>query len=344
MRFASLSLLLVLAGCGGDPETQTVTAEERAALPGLVYESDASGTRGAYRLDLATGESIRLSDPDQNEVPLAVSPDGAGLVLGRAVGEGEHALEQLVLVDGDSLRALTPPTRRARNPSWSDDGRWITFESDLASTSDLFRVARDGSATERLTDNPEGNYEPHAAPGGAILFVSSRDMNAETYRMQADGSGQTRLPGSPRDEWAPRLSPDGQRLVLLTRERGIDELILARPDGLDRQRLGATREMADAEEVLETSPAWHPDGRRIAYVTLSRSGDRTVWAVDVETREHQRLAEGWDPAWSPDGSALAFVSDRHGTPDLFLLRADGTGLTRLTSSPGADTRPLWLPL
>ena len=57
-----------------------------------------------------------------------------------------------------------------------------------------------------------------------------------------------------------------------------------------------------------------------------------------------RLAEGWDPAWSPDGSALAFVSDRHGSPDLFLLRADGTGLTRLTSSPGVETRPLWLPL
>jgi len=173
MRIASLSLLVALAGCGG-AEAPTFSAEERAALPSLVYESDASGTRGAYRLDLATGESTRLSGPDQDEVPLAVSPDGTGLVIGRAVGEGEHALEQLVLLDGDSLRTLTPPTRRARNPAWSEDGRWITFESDLASTSDLFRIARDGGEVERLTDNPEGNYEPHAAPGGQSTGLPSR--------------------------------------------------------------------------------------------------------------------------------------------------------------------------
>ena len=355
LRLLPFALAAVLVACADGSDE--IPADERAALPPIAFESDRDGARGAYRLDLATGEAVRLGDPAEDEVPLAVSPDGSAVVLGRTVRDGDLALEQLVLVDGDSIRTLTPPTRRARNPAWSPDSRWITFESDLASTSDLFRIARDGATAERLTDNPEGNFEPHTAPGGAILFVSSRDMNAEAYRMEGDGSAQTRLPGSPRDDWAPRLSPDGSRLALLTRERGRDEILLARPDGLDRRRLADTR-TDDLGEVLETQPAWSPDGRSLAYVTLSRDGARTVWVADVTTGAHRRLSDGWDPAWSPDGRYLALVREspepapeaghagmgHTSASDLFLVRADGTGLTRLTAHPGTDTRPLWIPM
>ena len=40
------------------------------------------------------------------------------------------------------------------------------------------------------------------------------------------------------------------------------------------------------------------------------------------------------PVWSPDGSAIVFVSDRDGTQDLYLIRPDGTGLSRLTAGAG----------
>lgn len=341
MRLLPFVLAAALAACHSTASPD-VSGDHLAALPDLVFESDRDGARGAYRLNLATGEATRLGDPAHDEVPLAVSPDGTALVLGRTVRQPDLALEQLVLLDGDSLRDLTQPTRRARNPAWSPDSEWITFETDLESSSDLFRISRDGTRHERLTNNPEGNYEPYTAPGGAILFVSSRDMNAETYRMDGDGSAQTRLPGSPRDDWSPRLSPDGSRLALLTRERGRDEILLTRPDGLDRQRLGDSR-AEDLGEVLEAAPTWSPEGRRLAYVTLARDGARQIWIADVETGEHRRLADGWDPVWSPDGQMLAFVSERDGNTDLFLVRADGSGQTRLTTHPGTDTRPLWMP-
>jgi Tol biopolymer transport system component len=47
------------------------------------------------------------------------------------------------------------------------------------------------------------------------------------------------------------------------------------------------------------------------------------------------------PAWSPDGKYLVFPSDRTGDVELFLMRADGSGQTQLTKSPGADWLPRW---
>lgn len=46
-------------------------------------------------------------------------------------------------------------------------------------------------------------------------------------------------------------------------------------------------------------------------------------------------------AWSPDGRRIAFTSDRSGDPEIYLANADGTGLVRLTDSPGRDAHPSW---
>ena len=50
------------------------------------------------------------------------------------------------------------------------------------------------------------------------------------------------------------------------------------------------------------------------------------------------------PAWSPDGTRIAFVSDRDGGfPELYLMNADGSGVTRLTNNAFVDGNPSWAP-
>jgi Tol biopolymer transport system component len=55
------------------------------------------------------------------------------------------------------------------------------------------------------------------------------------------------------------------------------------------------------------------------------------------------------PAWSPDGSKLVFVSPCKGMEDiyynagLYIINADGSGLTPIVSVPGGDFEPAWSP-
>ena len=53
------------------------------------------------------------------------------------------------------------------------------------------------------------------------------------------------------------------------------------------------------------------------------------------------MIHGGAAAVSPDGSKIAFLSDRDGATDLFVIAADGTGETRLTSTPEAESQPDW---
>src|SRR5690606_810155 len=49
------------------------------------------------------------------------------------------------------------------------------------------------------------------------------------------------------------------------------------------------------------------------------------------------------PAWSPDGSKLAVVLTLHGGSQIYLINADGSGLQRISQSPGIDTEPSFSP-
>ena len=89
-----------------------------------------------------------------------------------------------------------------------------------------------------------------------------------------------------------------------------------------------------------------------------RTGRTELYRLDLAAGRLTALAP--NPAsrdegarWSPDGTQIVFKSDRGsvGTapqgdrPDLhlWLVRADGTGLRRLTDGPGSDGDPSWMP-
>jgi len=88
----------------------------------------------------------------------------------------------------------------------------------------------------------------------------------------------------------------------------------------------------------------------------TRDGDYAIFGMDADGRSQGRLtAERGDtstaagiefqiePAWSPDGTRIAFASAREGSFDIYVMNADGTGSTRLTTSKVNDRRPSWSP-
>ncbi len=94
------------------------------------------------------------------------------------------------------------------------------------------------------------------------------------------------------------------------------------------------------------SPAWAPDGRRIAYVSFEQRKP-SVWVQDVFTGKRQRVSAykgiNGAPAWSPDGRYLAVTLSKGGNPDIYILDLRRRSLRQLTRHWAIDTEASWSP-
>jgi len=94
------------------------------------------------------------------------------------------------------------------------------------------------------------------------------------------------------------------------------------------------------------SPAWSPDGLKLAYVSFE-NGRPSIFVQEVFTGKRQRVASykgiNGAPAWSPDGRKLALTLSKDGNPDIFILDLARRTLQPLTRHYAIDTEPAWSP-
>ncbi len=94
------------------------------------------------------------------------------------------------------------------------------------------------------------------------------------------------------------------------------------------------------------SPAWAPDGRRLAYVSFE-SGKSVIYVQTLASGQRQPVANfkgnNSGPAWSPDGNRLAVVLSKDGISQIYTMNIDGSDLQRLMRSPLIDTEPSYAP-
>lgn len=355
-RVLATALLAVVVGASAPADARLgrstsaqidapIDAVERASIGArLAYVREQAGReqRRVYVASTDGREERAIETGSGDGYPAAATADG-GLFVLRAEDEGERHVESLVLVEPSGERKVVATGTRIRNPSVASDGA-IAFESDASSFRDLF-VARRGEAT-RLTDNPEGNYEPaFSSDGRSLVFTSSRDFDAEIYAMAADGESPRRLTTSPGDDMRPLPSPDGRRIAFISGRTGEDRIFVMGAGGEGQRPV----RVAHATES-EREHVWSPDGRHLAFVARPRDGKSRILIWDAVRDSVAQLTDGASvcdmPAFSPDGRYIAFVSDRTGTPDIWLMRRDGTGAVRVFDRQPAGPKrwlPTWVP-
>ena len=95
---------------------------------------------------------------------------------------------------------------------------------------------------------------------------------------------------------------------------------------------------------ISLSPRISPDGSRVAFSSLTKSG----WEIMMYSLDLNRAVSfphmggtNLSPAWSGDGTKLAFSSSRGGEPEIYVADASGGNLHRMTTAKGPDVSPVW---
>jgi len=92
------------------------------------------------------------------------------------------------------------------------------------------------------------------------------------------------------------------------------------------------------------SPAWSPDGTKLAYASFENKRQQ-VYIQDIYTQKRERISafKGINsaPKFSPDGKSLALVLSKDGNPDVYTMDLVSKKVSRITKNRAIDTEPNW---
>lgn len=216
------------------------------------------------------------------------SPDGKRVVLAAKAG----AKDALYILDVQKKKIIDIHRFSLDglfSPSWSPDGKQIAFMGMDRGQSDIYVFGLADGKLKKLTDDVFSDLDPTWSPdGNHIAFVSDRGDNTEflleDFRMELY---------------------DYSQYDLYT---------------LDVRTAEITRHTSD--EASEQSPAFSPEGDKIAFVS-DKSGINNIYILDRMTKDIYpitNLLTGVSQiSWSREGSRLAFASFYNGGYDIYLL-------------------------
>ena len=300
----------------------------------IAFAAARDGDWAIYVVDPKGGDPVRVAatpEPTFGEPPVP-SPNGRKLILGTG-------FNRLVFMNADGTGRKPLVTGYPASVAWSPDGKRIVFRGPRPGLSIIGTDGKDGGRLTRKSADDEPAWSPggrrvaFARAGRGVMLVDPDGSNLRVLR---------RVHGDARQlHW----SRDGHSLTFLHRPHPetayprSDLVTLSVPAG----RL--LRRVPGVGVDYYGRIAWSPEGRHLAFTAYGSKSSRVV-IIDSDGSGRRFISGGWDPVWSPDGRTLVYVAqERPGGSQLRSIRADGTGMRRLTSNYPNGVEPLtpgWL--
>jgi Tol biopolymer transport system component len=323
----------------------------------IAFSSDRAfeGSYDIWTVDVATGRLARRTQSADEEFEPTWDPDGKRIAYVSGVGvlRGHTSVVNGLKIEtvddrGAIATAYTLPAggdAHLDSPAYSPDGTQIAFTRFRAGKSELMVGDRKVGAADDVFPFYPSWISPHEllyTGNGKLLitdvatdetrvlpFSASFRIDRPSYafrRHDFDSTAAAPVQGI----LHPTLSPDAKEVVFMALNQ------------LWRMRIGGKPEALTSDNFYKESPAYSPDGKRLAY-TADNTGAECMYVMDLATKvshrvTRQRTSAELAPAWSPDGTRLAF----HDQDGVMMVAEIATGATHKvadeTYMPG---QPSW---
>lgn len=332
------------------------------------YESTQEATWGARRPELINAVSSQLVSVNLATLQKTTLTSSAGYKVFpqylSATSIAYHvkggATEGLYTTDG-GFRSTA--NSGMRSPRYSADGTKLVYEKVG------FDPARaNGTPLYSFDNNWRYKYLdvfPQLSRDGKKLVYTEKAINSSVAVMNAsDFSGYTRiydpatsgldpvlishgLAGAFQPTWSPdrKWVAFGVGQWFLTRAAGPGRIMRIKTDG---SMNGVPEALTDGS-INSGFPSYSADGTKIVFRVWSPTA-KGLRIIDLNTRTTTVLTTEPDntPGWSPDGKRIVFTRKQYDPNDgnkfnydVYTIRPDGSGLTRLTTHGANDAHAVW---
>jgi Tol biopolymer transport system component len=166
----------------------------------ILFTSTRGGKVGLWKVGVDGSGLKRVCDGDQGEW----SPDGRKIAFRR-----NSKIFVLDVASGKAKQVVPDDFKTCSGPSWSPDGKIITFACRWDAGNGIFKVAAEGGKPEKIYDK-KGACEPHWSPDGKLLTY---ETSTHVCTIQPDGKKNQLATYWAGVQRYPRWSPDGKTLI-----------------------------------------------------------------------------------------------------------------------------------